>query len=183
MLMKNKLEYRHTLALKRLSSQALLAKDYASKHNFNDEIVFLIDMSVHSGKNRFFVYNIKKGGVEHAALVAHGVGSTVPGSVVELRFSNKPMSLQTSLGTYKIGSSYYGKFGLAFKLYGLDKTNDKVYARSVVLHAHSQMPETETYPVRIPESFGCPMVSTAFLETLNGYITGSSKPILMWIYN
>jgi hypothetical protein len=49
----------------------------------------------------------------------------------------------TALGKYRIGNSYNGRFGQAFKLYGLERTNDKAFERFVVLHSHECVPETE----------------------------------------
>jgi hypothetical protein len=71
---------------------------------------------------------------------------------------------------------------VSFKLFGLDKTNDKAYERAIVLHAHHSIPATETYPYEISVSLGCPTVAPSFLGTLNDYISKSGKPILMWIY-
>lgn len=42
-----------------------------------------------------------------------------------------------------IGKSYYVRFGLAFKLNGLGKTNSNALNRPVVLHAHECMPDHE----------------------------------------
>ena len=137
-------------------------------------------MRIPSGKKRFFVYNLEKDSVEAAGLVAHGSGSYKGTS--ELFFSNKPNSNCTSLGKYKIGGSYNGKFGLAFKLYGLDNTNSNAFERFVVLHAHSCVPEEEVNPLPICESWGCPTVSPTFLTTLKEYIDSANKPILLWIY-
>lgn len=176
------IDTKYKAALDRVRSQGEALKTFAAANNYSADYCFLIDMSLPSGKNRFFIYNFKTGAIEQSCLVTHGIGSNRQDSD-ELQFSNEPSSLQTSLGRYKIGSSYQGKFGLAFKLYGLDKTNDKAYQRAVVLHSHYSIPTTETYPVKIGESFGCPTVAPAVLETLKGYINGSAKPILMWIYN
>jgi hypothetical protein len=136
-------------------------------------------MKIESGKNRFFVYNIEKDSVELAGLVAHGSGRTYS---EEVHFSNAPNSLCTSLGKYKIGGSYTGKFGLAFKLYGLDATNDNAFSRAVVLHAHSCVPNEETAPIPICESWGCPTVAPAFLTQLKTYINNSEKPLLLYVY-
>jgi hypothetical protein len=167
----------------RLPQQAAFIKEYAKANGFNDEYCFLIDMSLPSGKKRFFVYNIKKGAVEYSSLVAHGFGSDKRNGSDELEFSNLNGSYKTSLGKYKIGSSYTGVFGLAYKLYGLDSSNSKAYERSIVLHSEAHVPESETYPNRICESAGCPMVNSSFLSILGQYIRPSKKPVLLWIYN
>ena len=137
-------------------------------------------MKIPSGKKRFFVYNIEKDSVETAGLVTHGSGSDK--ETDELYFSNIPNSNCTSLGRYKIGGSYNGKFGSAFKLYGLDKTNSKAFERFVVLHAHSCVPEGEVDPLPICESWGCPTVSPTFLTALKKYIDKADKAIILWIY-
>lgn len=178
-----KIDTRYKAAVARLKQQADQLRSYLKDNDYNTEYCFLIDMSLPSGKKRFFIYNLKTNTVEESALVTHGIGSNVKGSDDELQFSNEPSSLQTSLGRYKIGSSYTGNFGLSYKLYGLDKTNSKAYERAVVMHAHHSIPTTETYPVRIGESFGCPSVAPSFLKTVGTYIKGSQKPIMMWIYN
>ena len=169
-------------AVSRLKRQAAAIREYAKANHFNTNYCFLVDMSIPSGKKRFFVYNIKKDSLEFSSLVAHGWGSCQQGND-QLQFSNIPNSCQTSLGKYKIGHSYNGTFGLAFKLYGLDKTNSNAFERAIVLHSLSQVPDSETYPDGICNSAGCPMVSPAFLTILSKYIKSSRKPILLWIYN
>ena len=117
----------------RLNKEATQAKDYITEHGFDEKHCFLLDMRIPSGKNRFFIYNLEEDSVEIAGLVTHGSG-IVNNSDTPV-FSNAPNSYCTSLGKYKIGKSYYGKFGLAYKLYGLDKTNSRAFDRFVVLHA------------------------------------------------
>jgi hypothetical protein len=98
-------------------------------------------------------------------------------------FSNTDGSGCSSLGKYRIGSPYAGRFGLAYKLIGLDKTNDQAFRRSIVLHAYNCVPETETDPYPICNSLGCAMVSPGFLRSLQPVIDGSPRPILLWIFN
>jgi hypothetical protein len=164
----------------RLSKKVLLARDYIAAHDFNTEFCFLIDMRIPSGKNRFFVYNLETDSVEIAGLVTHGSG--VSNSSNAPIFSNTPNSNCTSLGKYRIGKPYQGKFGLAYKLFGLENTNNKAFERFVVLHSHACVPNDEVTPQVICESWGCPTVAPAFLTELQAYIDVSSKPILLWIY-
>ena len=168
------------LRLKMKTAQAI---DFAKENNFNTEYCFLVDMSIPSGKKRFFVYNMQKDSVELSSLVSHGSGSYKPNCNDQLSFSNTPNSMATSLGRYKIGVSYYGTYGLSYKLFGLDSTNSKAYERAIVLHSDSYVPEKETYPRHIYESAGCPIVSPSILGVLGKYITKSSEPVLLWIYN
>lgn len=160
-----------------LSISPMGLKKYLKANNFNTTHCFLIDMKIESGKKRFFVYNVIKDSVELSGLVTHGSGLQ---SADSIQFSNECNSLCTSLGKYKIGKSYNGKFGLAYKLYGLDKTNSNAFNRFVVLHAHSCVPSGEM-PYNICQSWGCPTVAPSFLQQLQPYIDNSTKPILLEI--
>ena len=163
----------------RLKKYADEIKSFAQRNHFNSSYCFLADMKLPSGSNRFFVYDLKNDSVVNAGLVTHGSGIT---NMDEIIFSNKAGSNCTSLGRYKIGTSYNGKFGLAYKLYGLDSSNSNAYNRFVVLHAHACVPESEVLPQQICKSWGCPTVSPAFLIKLNPYITKAEKPIVLQIF-
>lgn len=153
---------------------------YAKAHHYNDQHCFMIDMGIHSGRQRLFIYNLKKDSIESAGLVTHGAGSVTSSEV--LVFSNTPGGNCTSLGKYRIGNPYQGKFGLAYKLHGLDTSNNKAFERFVVLHAHPCVPVSEVYPLTICPSLGCPTVAPVFLQKLKGYLDKANKPILMEIY-
>lgn len=140
----------------------------------------MIDMGIASGSKRFFVFDLKSDSIVQAGLVTHGSGiNHSPGSIA---YSNEPGSNCTSEGKYKIGKSYSGKFGLAYKLHGMDKSNSNAFNRFVVLHAHPCVPDNEIAPLKICMSWGCPTVSPAFLNQLKIYIDQSEKPILLWIF-
>lgn len=175
--LKNETAGRETAARIKTHAAALLA--YAKGKGCNTGYCFLVDMKVASGKKRFFVYNLQKDSVELAGLVTHGSGKT---NSSDIQFSNTTGSLCTSLGRYKIGNSYTGKFGLAYKLYGMDATNSNALSRFVVLHSHDCVPNAETDPFPICESWGCPTVAPAFLKLLATYIDAADKPILLSIY-
>lgn len=153
---------------------------YAAKNKCNTKYAFVIDMRIPSFKKRFFVFDLLKDSILQAGYVAHGTGSETFRN--ELVFSNVPDSRCTSLGKYKIGASYKGMYGLSYRLYGLDSTNSNALKRAIVLHGHSCVPDKayDQYPICF--SYGCPMVSTQFLQLLKGYITKQGKePILLSI--
>ncbi len=166
--------------VKKLESKSGGLIAFCENNGFNTSYSFMIDMSLPSGKQRFFIYDLKKKNVLAAGLVTHGSGSVSSGD--QLVFSNKPGSNCTSLGKYKIGRDYHGRFGLAYKLHGLDAGNSKAFERFVVLHAHTCVPAREVYPLLICPSLGCPTVSPPFLQQLKTVIDGSAKPILLYIY-
>ena len=163
-----------------LQAKAVLLKQFALAHNFNASVCFLVDMNVASGKNRFFAYDLEKDSVVLTGLVAHG--SCDAGFQIDPVFSNTTNSGCSSLGRYKIGNHYLGKFGLAYKLYGLDSLNSHAYQRNIVLHSYDCVPEQETDPIPICNSRGCPMVSPGFLNQLTVIIDKSKKPMLLWVF-
>ena len=168
------------VATEKLLAKAAEAKIFAEQNSYNESICFLVDMSLASGRDRFFVYSLKKDSSQTAGLVTHGSCNT---SWLEGRkFGNSVGCGCTSLGKYRIGNAYNGRFGLAFKLYGLDKTNSNAFNRFVVLHSHDCVPETEVKD-DICQSLGCPTVSPGFLLKLKALIHESKKPVLLWIYN
>jgi hypothetical protein len=165
----------------RIRQKAALQKSFLKQHGFNTSLCFLVDMQLPSGRNRFFVYDLSKDSILLAGLVAHGSGKD--GFSLTPSFSNVNGSGCTSLGKYRIGSPYPGRFGRAYKLYGMDSTNDQAYNRDVVLHSYSQVPEGETDPLPICNSRGCAMVAPGFLKQLQPLIDKSKRPIMLWIFD
>jgi len=157
-----------------------IQKRFGTDANYNSEVVFMIDMSIPSMKNRFFIYDLKKDSIIDRGLVAHGSGSET-GINGKLKFSNINKSLSTSLGTYSIGYSYQGKFGKAYKLYGLDDSNSNAFSRNIVLHKYWDVPyeEQKNY---ICNSYGCPMVNEIFYSRIQKIIDNSDKKIILSIY-
>lgn len=168
------------LSKKRLLLRSLQLETYARKNGYSTQTALLLDMSLPSGRKRFFVYDLDKDSILHAGLVAHG---SCNGSLLEeAAYSNTVSSGCSSPGKYKIGYAYQGNFGKAYKLHGLDSSNSNAFERYIVLHAYGCVPDTETFPEPICNSLGCPMVSHNFLDTLSTYIDRSDKPVLLWIY-
>jgi hypothetical protein len=151
------------------------------EHGFNENTAILADLSVHSGLPRMLVLDLATGKIIDSGLVAHGSGGN--GYAEEARFSNQANSYCSSLGKYKIGAAYTGRFGLAFKLHGLEISNSNAFRRAVVLHGHECVPEASNFPDMICNSLGCPTVSPTFLKRLEKRIRASEKPMLLWIIN
>jgi hypothetical protein len=160
-----------------VKNRATLLKPYLKKYEYNDSVCFIVNFAIPSGKPRFFVFDLKNDSILLSGLVTHGSGSeTTTGKFV---FKNIPNSLASSKGKYKIGAPYFGKFGLAYKLYGQDSTNNKAFERFVVLHSHECVPEKPVYPQQICVSWGCPTVAPGFLQKLQVILSKTSKPILL----
>ncbi|RZM13240.1 MAG: hypothetical protein EOO88_44820 [Pedobacter sp.] len=163
----------------KLKEKATSAQTFAVSHKYEEGFCFLIDMSLPSGQDRFFVYDLKNDSILSKGLVTHGRCNE--NWLAGRKYENIVGCGCTSLGKYKVGYAYNGRFGLAYKLYGLEKTNDKAFERFVVLHAHECVPVAEIKD-EICQSDGCPTVSPSFLLTLKKQIASTRKPILLWIY-
>ena len=164
----------------RARAKAADARRFVTQKKYNDVICFLIDMSLPSGQHRFFIYDLKKDTLKNSGLVTHGRCNEY--WLEGRKYGNTVGCGCTSLGKYKIGRSYSGRFGLAYKLYGLENTNDNAFKRYVVLHAHECVPESAVED-EICQSDGCPTVSTGFLQYIKPIIDRSQKPVLLWIYD
>lgn len=167
--------------LHKLDSLKILLPGWLRSHHFNENEVIIADLSLHSGLPRMLVLDLNLSIIADSGLVAHGSGGN--GYAEEARFSNESNSYCSSLGKYRIGTAYKGRFGLAFKLHGLETSNSNAFGRAVVLHAHECVPANSSYPDMICNSLGCPTVSPNFLKRLEKKIRASEKPMLLWIIN
>lgn len=174
-----KREAPENVLMKALHTKAAIAEQFVKQNQYNEDVCFLIDMKIRSGAERFFVYDLKADSVITSGLVTHGRCNErwLSGR----KYGNQPGCGCTSLGKYKIGQAYNGRFGLAYKLHGLDSTNDKAFERFVVLHAHDCVPQENVWS-EICQSDGCPTVAPGFLQQLKTIINKSKQPVLLWIY-
>jgi L,D-transpeptidase catalytic domain len=137
-------------------------------------------MSLPSGKNRFYEFDMKNDSIISTGLIAHG--SCNQNFLANPKFSNKTGCGCTALGKYKVGYKYKGRFGNAYKLYGLDSSNSNAFKRNIVLHSYYMVPDKETFPAPICNSLGCAMISPAYISLLASNIDASARPMLLWIF-
>jgi len=171
-----------------LSSKAKEAYAYCIENNMDTNYCILVDMSIHSGKNRLFVWDFSSNKAELSGLCSHGScdGTTGLGySFKEAKFSNVPNSYCSSKGKYKIGKRGYSNWGINinYKIHGMEPTNSNAYKRIVVLHSWEAVPNEEIYPNYVPNSLGCPMVSNEMMTLLDNKLKNKKIPVLLWIYN
>jgi hypothetical protein len=155
-------------------------KSFIKGKNYNQDLAVFINFKIHSGKYRYFLYDLKNNKIIQKAVVAHGDGSVIKNSDA-LRFSNVDGSHQSSLGKYEIRESYFGKFGKAYRLDGLDPTNSNARSRAIVLHSYYCIPDKES-PNPACLSFGCPMLSKNALNETSRFIDQSKKPIILYAF-
>ena len=176
----------NTPSVKDYSTTHSEALQFCKKNNFNQTYYFLIDLSIHSGKNRFFVYDFKTQKITSKSLVTHGSCDVIednPEKWDKAKFSNKINSHCSMKGKYKIGKRDYSSWGIHIKywLHGLESSNKNAVDRVVVLHSWDAVSDTEIYPNVSPLSWGCPAVSNTFMQLLDNQLKNTSTPVLLWI--
>jgi hypothetical protein len=170
--------------LQSLKLKADTARAYCKQKGLNTNFCLLVDMKIHSGKNRFFVWDLEADTIIGKSLCAHGrgQGSTLSKPV----FSNREGSYCTSIGKYKTGARAYSQYGINvhYKLHGLEATNSNAYKRIVVLHSYDYVPQFEIAPAYLPlgYSLGCPVIDNALMRKLDTLFKKQKKATLLWIY-
>jgi hypothetical protein len=80
-------------------------KGFAAKKGFNQNFCFLIDMQLHSGVERFFVWDFNLNRITSSGLLSHGCGQNPwcgDASKNNPKFSNEDGSHLSSLGKYRL---------------------------------------------------------------------------------
>ncbi|MCD0477591.1 murein L,D-transpeptidase catalytic domain family protein [Chryseobacterium sp. LC2016-29] len=170
---------------KKKAEEALV---FCKRKKLNTDICILIDMSLHSGLNRFVIWDFKEQKVVNKYLVGHGCGNNTWSSDESKdnpEFSNKDGSHLSALGKYQLGERGRSDWGIHVKylMHGLEKTNNNALKRFIVFHSWELMSDKEIYPKGSPEGWGCPTISNNAMKELDPIIQNSEKPLLMWIYN
>lgn len=181
------------------AAEIVTEKDYAATHRealnfcktegFCEDYYFLIDLSLHSGKDRFFIYDLKQGKIIERNPVTHGACDAFEENDTKYqkaKFSNRVDSHCSSLGKYKVGKRDYSSWGIKVKYWldGLEETNSNARDRIVVLHSWEAVADNEIlYPDYSPLSWGCPAVSDNFMHLLDKKLQKTNKPVLLWVIN
>jgi len=115
------------------------------------------DFSQSSNQKRLYLIDLAEGKLVLNTYVAHGKNS---GTEYATRFSNKPSSLQSSLGFYITQNTYSGEHGLSLKINGVDAGyNDKAYKRHIVIHGADYITEGWLrHSNYMGRSYGCPAI-------------------------
>jgi hypothetical protein len=123
----------------------------------NQAYLAICDFSQSSNNKRLYLVDMVNGEVLLNTYVAHGRNS---GGEYATRFSNRPESLQSSLGFYVTQNTYYGEHGLSLRVKGIEKGyNDKAGRRRIVVHGADYIGDPwldqNNYMGR---SYGCPAI-------------------------
>lgn len=189
-LMQNKIvkeEEKPVLDLNKTKEKAIEALQFSKDNKLSTDFCILIDMSLHSGVNRFVVWNFKEQKITGKYLVGHGCGNnswSSDESKDNPTFSNEDGGHLSSLGKYKLSGRGYSDWGIHVKylIHGMEKSNNNALKRFIVFHSWNLMSDEETFPKGSPEGWGCPTISNNAMRAIDPMIQKSKKPVLMWIY-
>lgn len=175
------------LDLAKTQKKAQEALKFCQSKNYNTDFCILIDMSLHSGVNRFVVWNFKTDTIERTCLVGHGSGNQPWNNDFTKenpQFSNVENSHCSSLGKYRIGERAPSDWGVKIKyvIHGLESTNNNAAKRFVVFHSWENVSDEEVYPAGTPEGWGCPIISLNNFRWVDEKLKVQTKSSLMWIY-
>ncbi len=148
-------------------------------------IITIIDYSKPSSEKRLWVINLEKKKVVLHDYVGHGKNS---GPNQPHRFSNHKDSWQSSIGLLLTAQSYFGKYGYALRVIGLEKEfNSNVAVRNIVFHASKYANEQFIKKHgRLGRTYGCFSIHPDTIKPLINMIKGgtlvfSYYPDMKWL--
>ncbi len=177
----------HTFEKQKYKDKAKAAKSFCTKKKYNDQFFILIDLSIHSGAKRFFVWDFNKEEIVQSFLVSHGCcddpwgGDSSKSNAIT---SNTSGSHCSSLGKYVLGERGYSNWGINVKylMHGLEASNNNALSRQIVFHGWDMVTDYPVCPRGTAEGWGCPAISNTAMELMDKKIKGSkNRKILMWV--
>lgn len=139
----------------------------------SNNLLTIVDFGLSSTMKRMWILDMKEQKVLFNTYTSHGKNT---GGEFATKFSNTLNSLQSSLGFFVTGETYYGKNGLSLFIDGMEKgINDNARKRYVVIHgADYAMPKFIKRHGRLGRSYGCPAVPNNIAKDVIDLIKGES---------
>lgn len=155
----------------RAKERASKLLEFCRKEGYNTRIALFVDLSRHSGRRRFVAWSFERNAPLFTAPVSHGSGSQ--SSHVRsayARLSNEDGSHLSSVGRALVAERYEGRYGVAYRLDGLEATNSNLRPRCVVLHGWEHTTSYPIFPLATTGSFGCPVLSRSMMQRVDELI-------------
>ena len=163
----------------RIEERAAALHRFCREEGYNDRIALFVDLGRHSGLNRFVVWSFEENSMLLCCPVSHGSGSDKSHQrSAYARVSNDDGSHLSSLGRAIVAERYEGRYGIAYRLDGLDSTNSNLRPRCVVLHGWEHTTSFPIYPLATVGSFGCPVLSRKMFSRLDQILKNESRVVI-----
>ena len=168
------------LARVRERAEHLLA--FCRKEGYNTEVALFVDLARHSGRCRFVVWDFVHDRAILVAPVSHGSGSRESHvRSAYARLSNEDGSHLSSVGRALVAERYEGRYGVAYRLDGLDATNSNLRPRCVVLHGWEHTTSYPIFPFATVGSWGCPVLSRKMMRRVDE-ILESKRGVVLYMF-
>ena len=165
--------------LKHIAERKCMLRAWCQRHDYNMKIALFVDLSLHSGRNRFVVWDFESEMPLLVCPVSHGSGSAKPHKrTAYAKISNEDGSHLSSLGRALLAERYEGRYGVAYRLDGLDSSNSNLRSRCVVLHSWHYTTSFPIFPLPTVGSFGCPVISPKMMSRLDAILSEHSRVII-----
>lgn len=152
----------------RVRERATELLEYCRERGYNTRIALFVDLSRHSGRRRFVAWSFERNAPIFTCLVSHGSGSRQSRvRSAYARLSNEDGSHLSSVGRALVAERYEGRYGIAYRLDGLDATNSNLRPRCVVLHGWEHTTSYPIWPRATVGSFGCPVLSRPMMQKVD----------------
>lgn len=163
----------------RVSERAEALREFCRKEGYNTNVALFVDLSRHSGRRRFIAWDMVRNAPIFLCPVSHGSGaqrSHVRSAYA--RISNEDGSHLSSLGRALVAERYMGRYGVAYRLDGLDASNSNLRPRCVVLHGWEHTTSYPIYPIPTVGSFGCPVLSRKMMRRVDELLQNEDRVVI-----
>ena len=163
----------------RVSERAEALREFCRKEGYNTNVALFVDLSRHSGRRRFIAWDMERNAPIFLCPVSHGSGAQrSPVRSAYARVSNDDGSHLSSLGRALIAERYEGRYGVAYRLDGLEDTNSNLRPRCVVLHGWEHTTSYPIYPIPTVGSFGCPVLSRKMMRRVDELLQNEDRVVI-----
>ena len=165
--------------ISRVRVRAAALRVWCEEQGYNTDIALFVDLRRHSGLRRFVVWDFEQRRAVLTAPVSHGSGSKESHKRSSYaRLSNEDGSHLSSVGRALVAERYEGRYGVAYRLDGLDATNSNLRSRCVVLHGWEYTTSFPIFPLPTVGSFGCPVLSRKMMARVDELLRQEKGVIL-----